>query len=195
MLSLNAGKRRPAFRQRSGSLFSGVWTPLPSLLVSNMFIFLADITERIRDVRFTPRSRHVHRRHRCLQSARSGHHTSLPTMEIRLEYAFLVILIALHKWNAQWLQRCDMKNGIVTVLTGAVMAVLATHAASAKPTQVGGFRPRLMRGLRRERRSKRLPASPPIWIDHELPCNRGEWARNTQPSDSVASRASGCWRQ
>ena len=32
---------------------------------------LRDIRERIRDVRFTPRSRHAHRRHQCLLSARS----------------------------------------------------------------------------------------------------------------------------
>ena len=33
---------------------------------------LADIRERIRDVRFTPRSRHAHRRHQCLLRATSG---------------------------------------------------------------------------------------------------------------------------
>src|SRR5262249_42518130 len=35
---------------------------------------LADIRERTRDVRFTPRSGHAQRRHRCLLSAISGHH-------------------------------------------------------------------------------------------------------------------------
>jgi hypothetical protein len=34
---------------------------------------LADIRERIRDVRFGPRSGHVQRRDRCLLSATSGH--------------------------------------------------------------------------------------------------------------------------
>jgi D-alanyl-D-alanine carboxypeptidase len=57
-------------------------------------------------------------------------------MAIRLEYAFLVTLIASHKWMPSGSKRCDMKNGIVTVLAGAVMAVLATPAASAEPTQV-----------------------------------------------------------
>src|SRR6476660_8133094 len=38
---------------------------------------LADISERIRDVRFTPRSRHAHRRHQCLLSAISGHRIRL----------------------------------------------------------------------------------------------------------------------
>ena len=33
---------------------------------------LADIREPIRDVRFTPRSRHAHRLHQCLLSARTG---------------------------------------------------------------------------------------------------------------------------
>jgi hypothetical protein len=37
---------------------------------------LADIRERIRDVRFTPRSRHAHRQHQCLLSAISGHQPS-----------------------------------------------------------------------------------------------------------------------
>ena len=34
---------------------------------------LADIGERFRDVRFTPKSGHAHRRHRCLLCAKSGH--------------------------------------------------------------------------------------------------------------------------
>ena len=34
---------------------------------------IADISERIRDVRFAPESGHVHRRHRGLLSAISGH--------------------------------------------------------------------------------------------------------------------------
>src|SRR5262245_21517226 len=34
---------------------------------------LADIRKRIRDVRFTPKSGHAQRRHRCLLSANSGH--------------------------------------------------------------------------------------------------------------------------
>ena len=37
---------------------------------------LADIGERISDVRFTPRSRHTQRRHRCPLSAKSGHASS-----------------------------------------------------------------------------------------------------------------------
>jgi hypothetical protein len=38
---------------------------------------LADIKAWIRDVRFTPQSRHAHRRPRCLQNAKSGHRQSL----------------------------------------------------------------------------------------------------------------------
>jgi hypothetical protein len=34
---------------------------------------LADVRERIMDVRFIPSSRHAHRRHQCLLSAISGH--------------------------------------------------------------------------------------------------------------------------
>ena len=34
---------------------------------------LADIGQPIRDVRFTPRSRHAHRLHQCLLSAMNGH--------------------------------------------------------------------------------------------------------------------------
>jgi hypothetical protein len=34
---------------------------------------LADIRERLGDVRFTPKSRHGHRRHQCLLSAISRH--------------------------------------------------------------------------------------------------------------------------
>jgi hypothetical protein len=40
--------------------------------------------------------------------------------------------------QARWVavKRCAMKNGILTVLAGAVMAVLATAVSAAEPTQV-----------------------------------------------------------
>jgi hypothetical protein len=40
--------------------------------------------------------------------------------------------------QARWVavKRCAMKNGILTVLAGAVMAVLATTVSAAEPTQV-----------------------------------------------------------
>src|SRR6476619_444412 len=43
--------------------------------ISRMFRYgsLADIARRIQDVRFTPESRHVQRRNRCLLCACSGH--------------------------------------------------------------------------------------------------------------------------
>jgi hypothetical protein len=41
---------------------------------------LADIRERIRDVRFTPNNGHAQRRHRCLLSANSGHRFASATV-------------------------------------------------------------------------------------------------------------------
>jgi hypothetical protein len=49
---------------------------------------LADISERIRHVRFTPRSGHAHRRHQCLRSATSGHSMPLPMITIRAQRSF-----------------------------------------------------------------------------------------------------------
>jgi hypothetical protein len=45
---------------------------------------LADIRARIRDVRFTPTSRHAHRWNQCLLSANSGHKAMLLSLPIRM---------------------------------------------------------------------------------------------------------------
>jgi NAD binding domain of 6-phosphogluconate dehydrogenase len=45
---------------------------------------LADIRARIRDVRFTPRSRHAHRWNQCLLSANSGHKAMLLSLPMRM---------------------------------------------------------------------------------------------------------------
>ena len=47
--------------------------PPPDLPLNVRFGSLADISQHIRDVRFTLKSGHAQRRHRCLLSAISGH--------------------------------------------------------------------------------------------------------------------------
>src|SRR5262249_47213498 len=52
-------------------------TPPPDLPLNVRFGSLADISQHIRDVRFTLKSGHPQRRHRCSLSATSGHSSSV----------------------------------------------------------------------------------------------------------------------
>ena len=92
---------------------------------------LADISERIRDVRFTPKSRRLHLRYRCLLSANSGHVRGAKRRQTLRKAQHLII-----KWKLVFVRTSKSSLIYVNLAAGEQRLLVFKHAS---PYEAGEY--------------------------------------------------------